>query len=225
MRSLTKFLAFFVLVLFLAALIFFRDSFYNLFFSFEKEPALDYEKLYRESSGENEYLHSLLAAKEKNDSLPTSLRSGRIYSRYPFADHSFLIVDLGSKDGIAEDMPVLAKEGLLLGRVIKTRVSFSEIQTIFDPAWRSSVGIGPQKTKALLTGGLTPNLELIEPTAIVNDGDSIANISPDFPFGLVVGKLKNLDKPLSQPWFKAELATAFDINSLKEVLIITDFKD
>lgn len=225
MRSLAKFLAFFILILFLAALIFFRDSFYNLFFSFEKESTLDYEKLYQELSGENEYLRSLIDTQEKNDSLPASLRSARIYSRYPFADHSFLIVDLGSKDGVAEDMPVLAKEGLLLGKVIRTKDSFSEIQTIFDPAWRSSVGIGSQKTKALLTGGLTPGLELIEPTAIVNDADSIANISPDFPFGLVLGKLKNLDKPASQPWFKAELETAFDINSLKEVLIITDFKN
>ncbi|MDP2705635.1 MAG: rod shape-determining protein MreC [bacterium] len=225
MRSLTKFLSFFILILFLVSLFFFRDSFYNLFLFFEKEPVIDYERLYQELSAENEYLHSLLDDKEKNDSLPASLKSARIYSRYPFADHSFLIVDLGAKDGIVEGMPVLVKERILLGKIVKVKSSFSEIQTIFDPAWRSSAGIGSQRTKALLIGGLTPDLELIEPTAIVNDGDSIINISPDFPFGLVIGKLKNLDKPLSQPWFKAELEVSFDINSLKEVLIITDFKD
>jgi len=231
MRSLAKFFVSLFLVVFLASLFFFKNDFYR-FFSFlgenlglDRPSAENLVAKNRELSAENERLRILISENEIEESSSSSLRMARIYSRYPFADRSVLFVNQGSDNGIGKGMPVLSAKGILLGKVIKVKKSFSEIQTIFDPAWRSSVGIGSQKTKALLIGGSIPILDLIEPTAVVNNEDSVINLSPDFPYGLAIGKLIDLQKPLAQPWFKAELEPLSDISVLKEVWVDFGFKD
>lgn len=231
MRSLAKFLALLLLLIFLAALLFLKDGFYGFFsylgdrFGLGGSPTADLAARNLELAGENEYLRSLMAEQKIKEDSSDSLRLARIYSRYPFADRSVLIINQGAAGGIREGMPVLAAKGILLGKIIKVKKSFSEVQTIFDPAWRSSVGVGSQKTKALLMGGSAPILDLIEPTAIVNDNDPVINLSPDFPYGLAVGQLINLDKPVAQPWFRGELEPFFDLIALKEVLVDVGFQD
>lgn len=145
-----------------------------------------------------------------------------IYSRYPFNDQAKLVVNAGSADGLRTGLPVLATEGVLLGKIVRTEKHLSEIQTIFDPAWRSTVGIGPQKIQALLKGGLTSSLYLIEPTAEIAEGMAVVNLMPDFPYGLLLGRLANLKKTPAQPWISGELEPLYDLNKLNRVLVVTD---
>lgn len=224
MRSLAKFFAFVLLLAFLAFLAFFRGSLHSFFSDPDRQAAeIDLANQYRLLLGENEYLRSEL--EETRIAVLGNIKPANVYSRYPFADRNILVIDQGSDQDIKEGMPVLAARGVLLGKVGKVSKNFSEVQTIFDPTWRSSVGIGDQEVKALLVGGAVPSLDLIESTAAVNDGDAVFNISPDFPYGLAIGQLADLRKPPAQPWFQGELAAFPDAAGAKQVLVDIGFLD
>lgn len=145
-----------------------------------------------------------------------------IYSRYPFNDRAKLVIDAGSADGLKTGFPVLAAEGALLGKIIGVEKHLSEVQTIFDPAWRSVAGIGPQKIQALLSGGRTPVLDLIEPTAEIEEGATVINLAPDFPYGLLLGRIINFKKTPVQPWISGQLEPLYDLSKLNRVIVVTD---
>lgn len=145
-----------------------------------------------------------------------------IYSYYPFNDRAKLVINAGSADGLKIGLPVLAAEGVLLGKIIRVGKHLSEVQTIFDPAWRSTVGIGAQKIPALLNGSLTPVLDLIEPTAEIKEGMTVINLTPDFPYGLLLGRVANFKKTPAQPWISGQLEPFYDLTKLNRALVVTD---
>lgn len=167
-----------------------------------------------------------LLAKNNSHNFPfrndNNLLTVSIYSYYPFNDRSKIIINAGSVDGLKVGWPVLAAEGVLLGKITKVGKHLSEVQTIFDPTWRSTVGIGAQKVPALLNGGLTPIFDLIEPTAEIEEGMMVINLTPDFPYGLLLGRVANFKKTPAQPWISGQLDTFYNITNLNRLLVVTD---
>ena len=145
-----------------------------------------------------------------------------VFSSYPFNDQSKLIINRGARDGIREGMPVLAVEGLLLGRISEVRNSLSGAQTIFDPNWRSSVAIGPSKIRSLLAGGNVPALTFIAKDKIPRVGDEVINISPEYPYGFYLGKVGEIKVSPTEPWATASLETGYNPNLFDQVFIVMD---
>lgn len=146
-----------------------------------------------------------------------------IYSRYPFNNRASLILDLGSDAGIQPGMPVLAGEGVLLGRVKTVRQMQSEVETIFSSAWKSSVGIGDKKVKAVLSGGTTPMLEFIAKEEKLKEGDRVFNLSPELPLNLYIGTLSNVVGVSYDVWQKGELNTLYEPENLDTALVVVNF--
>ena len=194
-------------------------SFFNRPFNYQvfQELRLENESLKIEINQLKEVIQADLFLATQSNYLIADL-----YSRYPFNDQASLIVNLGSIDGLKPGMPVLAAKGVLLGRVVEVKRVMSEIQTIFDPAWRSSVAIGDNGGKAVLVGGFTPRLELISRQSSVQAEDIVINVAPEFPYGLTLGRLGNLEEDVTAQWFSATLQIFYNLNNLKEVLIVTD---
>lgn len=173
---------------------------------------------------ENESLKLKLKTLEEDKSLipektAAELRAA-VYSSYPFNDQAKIVINKGSRDGLREGMTVLAAPGILFGKITAVKKDLSEVQTIFDPAWRSSVGIGSAKTRALLVGGNQPALDLIVKDNLPSAGETVINLSPDYPYGLAVGRVGKIKNTQVEPWATASLEVVYNPNALNEVLIL-----
>ncbi|MEK7542835.1 MAG: rod shape-determining protein MreC [Patescibacteria group bacterium] len=147
-----------------------------------------------------------------------------LYSKYPFNDKEILVIDAGSDDGMKVGMPVFLRENILIGRISSIKKTQSEVETIFNSSWRSSVFIGSRKIKAVLRGGKSPILELVPKNAVLEKGDSVANSSPNFPLGAYIGTVLNIYNDGSDLWFTADVDTGYSIQDARSVFVIADFQ-
>lgn len=146
-----------------------------------------------------------------------------VFSYYPWNNRASLVIALGTEDGIKENFPVLAASGVLLGKIKSVKRTQSEVLTIFDPSWRSSVAIGDSRTNALLKGGTEPHLELIPQEAKVIAGDGVLNLSSDFPINYRFGEIAELKKSPKDVWFSAELKVPYKFENLGKVIVLKNF--
>ncbi|OIO36064.1 MAG: hypothetical protein AUJ72_06205 [Candidatus Omnitrophica bacterium CG1_02_46_14] len=146
-----------------------------------------------------------------------------VYSEYPYNDGGTIIIDVGSVDGITAGMPVMASEGVLLGKVTSVRRTQSEVETIFSPRWKSSVGVGNERIKAVVEGGIVPTLNLISKEAELGSGENVINLSSDYPLYAFLGTAGNARAVPNDVWQKAELTAPYRFENLISVLVVTDF--
>jgi cell shape-determining protein MreC len=218
----------------LAALVIFfsRDAlihfFGNLRLSFfgAADSDFSYEN-YENLKVQKEFLIQNCAPEKSND---LSVSSGRyryeeaqIFSDYPFNNYSAVSVNLGTDDGIKVGMPVLVSEGVLLGKIVAVKRTQSEVETIFNPNWRSAAAFGPEKTKALLVGGPAPHLDLVPKNASSTAGDPVFNLAKDFPINLIIGKILSLEGGENDVWNRAKVEPPVNFEDLKKVIVITNF--
>lgn len=235
MKSLRVFILGGASLLVLVLLIFFRS---NLFHALLRgrilvnglfDPSLSYVN-FQEIRLENqslkqelENIKSKLTERGKITANDLNYLEANVYSRYPFNDRQLLIIDRGSNDNLKVGMPVFAEKNILIGQISGVRGRQAEVQTIFDPAWRSSVAIGKSKIRALLKGGYYPKINLIPQDAILSAGDEIFNLSPDFPLKAFIGILKDVREDPGGVWQSANVSVDYKIENLDKVLVVTNF--
>lgn len=147
----------------------------------------------------------------------------RVYSRYPFNDSSFIVIDVGSDDGIKEHMPVFVEKGILLGRVRTVKRTQSEVETIFNSSWKTSVSIGSSSQKAIYVGGNKPIIDLLSKESDVSSGDIVFSISPEFPFGSILGKIDSVSFSSYEPWKQAKIDSLFNLDDFSMVYVLLNF--
>ncbi len=147
----------------------------------------------------------------------------QVYSAYPFNDSATITINAGTGEGLKAGMPVVAAGGAFVGEVRKVARTQSEVQTIFDPAWRTAVAVGNARTKALLLGGLAPSLDLIPKDASVAVGDDIWNVAPNLPMNLPIGQVTALTETAAGIWTEAQIALPWHPGDLDRVYVITNF--
>jgi len=218
-------------VLLIAFLIIFRAPVAEAFFrlraalSAAADPAFSYQT-FQGLQRENAELKARLAAEARprdNPRVFTSL-TARVYSRYPVGSGGRLIVDAGSEDGVREGMPVLLSPGTLLGKVVAVKRTQSEVLTIWSSDWKSAVSIAPAGPKALLQGGSEPRLELVPKGAALAEGAHAANVSSEFPLGLLVGAV-GAPFAVSEGdlWSSYRLLPPADEAGIDSVLVVLNF--
>ncbi len=152
-----------------------------------------------------------------------NLREVQIYSRYPFNNEASVSINAGSEDGIRAGMPVLAAPGVLFGKVKTVERTRSEVETIFDPSWRSTVLVGDARTKAVFVGASFPYLDLIPKNASTTAGDVILNADPDFPLNLLIGNVASLQEGANALWLQAKVDPSFRFDALRRVFVVLNY--
>jgi cell shape-determining protein MreC len=176
---------------------------------------------------QNQYLTGELKSKDVAD----VFQEGRyqylkadVYSEYPFSDKSVFIIDKGLADGVTSDTPVVSSPGFIIGKIIAVKRTESEVQTIFDPSWKSSVSVRVGGPKALFTGGATPGLDFIPKDALVSGGDLVVNLSPEYPIGFVLGQVKDFKAGTENGvWSKATVDPVVHLNDVNTVYLVQNF--
>jgi cell shape-determining protein MreC len=146
-----------------------------------------------------------------------------VYAQYPLNDRERIIIDRGSDGGLTAGTPVFVAPNVLFGRVTRVDRTRAEVETIFDPAWKSSVTIGTSSARAVLSGGNPLRLTLIAEDAQVAVGDSVTNVAPEYPLGATIGSIRAVTADANDAWRTATLDVPYSTELLTHVLVPRNF--
>lgn len=139
----------------------------------------------------------------------------------------YLIVNKGSRDGIAFGFPVITEQKVLIGKVIEVQEAISKIQLISAKGSSFDVQVFERETYGLAKGdgNFKVLINLIEREEKIEVGDKIitAVFGGNFPKGLLVGEIIKVKKSDVSSFQEAELNPALNIQELDYLFIISNF--
>ena len=155
-------------------------------------------------------------------------RLTRIVGRDPANWWRSIIIDLGSKDGVKADMPVIAADGLV-GRVQEVYDHRSRVALLGDPACRISVTVEATGESGILSAS---GKTVFDPTLLdvlhlpasneARPGDPLytSGFSKIFPRGIPVGKLLAIESAPGALTTSARVKLAVNSSKLNEVWVL-----
>lgn len=152
--------------------------------------------------------------------------SGRIIGYDPDPLVKSIIINLGTRDGIADGMTVVTAQGLV-GRVLRTNPNTAKVLLITDVS--SSINGLVQSTRArgVVNGSPTGRLVMryIGQSEVVHTGDRVvtSGLGGNFPPGILIGSVIDVRQRDVEMFQEARLEPAVDVNRLEVVLVVTNF--
>lgn len=138
-----------------------------------------------------------------------------------------IIINRGTRDGIAVGMPVTTELGLV-GRIIRVGANASQVQLINDE--NSAVSSRLQTTRAhgSITGQASGvlRLTLVDLDEEIRPGDLVitSGLGGNFPADIVVGQVTSIRQFEFELFQEAEVRSLIDFETLEVVLVITSFE-
>jgi rod shape-determining protein MreC len=159
---------------------------------------------------ENEALKAAMAYRDRE---PGELVLARVVYETDGDVLHGLVIDRGSADGLAEGMPVLTDEGVLLGKVFEVHRRGATVMLLSDTHSRLAVTVqNGADTIGVLMGdrGLAMRIDLIPQTEALQVGDTVvtSGLEPGITRGLLVGVLDRVDQNDESP-FQSAVVTPF----------------
>ena len=136
-----------------------------------------------------------------------------------------IIINLGSKDGVDVNMPVISDQGLV-GHIISVTNSTAKVQTIVDTASSISCTLTTSRDTVIARGTLSEDSTLkatyIPTEATVLEGDKVetSGIGGIYPKGIHIGTITQVINTKNITDRYAILKTAVDFKKLETVLVI-----
>lgn len=171
---------------------------------------------------ENSELKGELSALKNSYPLPndSGYAYARVFSLYPFNIKNRIYINLGQNDGITVGQPVMFSKTILLGQISAVYGNSSEVITVFDPAYSLPVKIGKKGIDGLFSGGITPEVGLIDKTKQILTGDEIYSASKDLPYGLLIGSVKSVNEDLTGAFLKAQILLPYALSDVIDVYVV-----
>ncbi len=170
----------------------------------------------------------LAALVDFSQSNPESVyKAASVIGRDPSPFLHYIIINVGSNDGVRGGMPVVTNQGLI-GRVDAVISDAARVQLVTDPSSAVNVRLQNADTDAILIGSVTGDLglEMISQDVEVQEGDVVltSGLGGDYPPDLLVGQLLNLRKRDYELFQQASVQSTVDFSRLEIVLVIMNFK-
>jgi len=154
-------------------------------------------------------------------------RAAAVTGRDPSPFLHYIIINLGSNEGILRGMPVVTDQGLI-GRVDAVIADAARVQLITDPGSSINVRLQNAKTEASLVGSVTGDvtLQLIPQDINVQPGDLVltSGLGGGYPPDLIIGQVVNVRSRDFDLFQQATVQPVVDFNRLEIVLVIVNFK-
>lgn len=194
------------------------------------------EKLKQKNSELEQSLRELEIIKSENATLKEYVNLKDKYTEYEtipgyvinkdISNYSeTIIINIGSKDGIEVNMPVISDQGLV-GHVISVTDTTSKVQTIIDTASTTSCVITTSRDMMVARGTMSQNSSLkatfIPTEATILEGDKIetSGLGGIYPKGIHVGTIKKVINTKNITDRYAIIETAVNFEKLETVLVI-----
>lgn len=183
----------------------------------------------KELESENETLRQLLQFTEAN---PTySYRAAEVVGHVIGQDPSnllrYIIIDIGTENEVAKDMPVVTNRGLV-GRIVEVSPRSSKVLLITDASSSVNAIIQSSRATGIVEGQTDGRLVMkyIPQTVTVNIGDIVltSGLGATFPKRLVIGQVAAVHKQDIEMFQQAEIKPTMDFERLEIVLVITNFE-
>jgi rod shape-determining protein MreC len=154
-------------------------------------------------------------------------KGAAVIGRDPSPFLHYVIINVGSNDGILRGMPVVTDQGLV-GRVDGVIADAARVQLITDPASSVNVRLQNAEEEGALVGSVTGDviLQLIPQDAVVETGDLVltSGLGGGYPPDLIVGQVVNIRSRDFDLFQQATIQPVVDFNRLQIVLVIVNFR-
>ena len=173
-----------------------------------------------EAVSENRRLKDILAMKDKMARRSVAAKvTGLDYSNWAES----LVINKGSKDGMKEDMAVLAN-GVVIGKVTAVGRSTSRVSLITDPEIRVAV-VSQRGRAAGLMYGIAHGrciMKFIPKESDIKPGDTVvtSGTSGVYPQGFLVGKVLDVKLEFNRMYQFAVIEPAINPMAVEEVLAV-----
>ena len=210
----------------------------NSFFEDINKLKEENSKLKEENNKLEESLRELETIKAQNETLKQYMQLAEKYSNYKtipadvinrdISNYSkTIVINAGKKDGIKENMTVIAAEGLV-GYVISVSDSTSKVQTIIDSSSNTSGLFSTSRESMVCKGLLKENKKVkavyISQESTIAEGDSVetSGLGGIYPKGIHIGVVSKVVNTNNLSDRYAVIDTAVDFGKLETVLVITN---
>jgi rod shape-determining protein MreC len=139
----------------------------------------------------------------------------------------YLIINVGTRDGVAVGMPVVTGGAAMIGRIARTSPNLSFVQLVNDPASRVAAILQQSRITGILEGSEGGYLYMTDilPDEIVNEGETVisSSIGGLLPRGLILGQIESVSYQESELFQRALVRAAVDYRYIETVLVVTNF--
>ncbi|MBM3152866.1 MAG: rod shape-determining protein MreC [Chloroflexi bacterium] len=154
-------------------------------------------------------------------------KAATVIGRDPSPFLYYVIINIGSNEGIRPGMPVVTEQGLV-GQVDAVIGEAARVMMITDPASAVNVRLVDARTDAMLVGSLTGDmsLDMISQDVVIEPGDLIltSGLGGGYPADLLVGQVASIRKLDYELFQQASVQPAVNFVQMQYVLVITNFK-
>lgn len=194
------------------------------------------EKLKQKNSELEQSLRELEIIKSENNTLKEYVNLKEKYNEFQTVPayvinkdisnyNDTIIINVGSKDGVEVNMPVISEKGLV-GHIISVTESTAKVETIIDTASTVSCVITTSRDMLIARGTLNSSSTLkatyIPTNATILEGDKIetSGLGGIYPKGIHIGTIKQVVNTKNITDRYAIIETAVNFEKLETVLVI-----
>jgi rod shape-determining protein MreC len=189
----------------------------------QKDPVL--EEQLKEALRENNRLRQLLGWQQHQR---WNLRLANVILNDPANWWLTVQIDLGSRDGLSNNLPVLSPDGFLVGRISSVSLTRSQVLLLGDPALKVSARVENEAQDKGIISGAGPldtefaEMECLGGSANLKPGQNIVTWGEGgiFPRGIQIGKLVDVHQSDYGLRTTARIKLGANLNSLEEVWVM-----
>ncbi len=137
-----------------------------------------------------------------------------------------IFIDVGARDGVATDMPVITDRGLV-GRVVAVGPNVAEVLLLIDPASAVNGRVQSSRVTGIVRGNIDGGLvmERIPQGETISPGEIVltSGLGGNFPDKLVIGQITEVSQRDSDMFQSARIRPTVDFGKLEEVMVILTF--
>jgi rod shape-determining protein MreC len=179
----------------------------------------------REARIENERLRAMLNLRQD---VPFNLVAADVVGKSLLLMRNTLTLNVGSKAGIAPDMPIISEQGLV-GKVIAVGDDYSLAQILFNKDFRAGAKIERSRVDGILAweGGTDVTLTNVPKTQDVRTGDVVitSGYSSVFPADITVGVVSSVRQKPGTLFHEISVLPAVDFAALEQVFVVLRLPD
>jgi rod shape-determining protein MreC len=157
---------------------------------------------------------------------PQNLVAAEVIGYQPDNFRQFITIGRGTKDGIANGMPVVY-QGRLVGTVQEATPTSAKVFLVVDPNFRLAAidQDEPNRPSGIVRGQLGGGMLMDEvaQTDTLKPGDSVitSGLGSEVPKGIIVGHIQSVNKSDNGVFQSAEVTTDVPFSKLEVVFVVT----
>ncbi len=157
-------------------------------------------------------------------------REAKVVNNSVASEKNYLQINRGAAQGIKENMAVVNSDGAAVGVVVNTSENFSEVMSLLHIQSRVTASLkktgdygtlewDAQSPYFITLRGISKNID-------VKRGDTVVTsmYSYNFPPGLMVGTIANINSDPATGFYDLKVRTAAKFNSIQQVFVIENLQ-